>query len=159
MKRYPISKYNKYICLKANAVMAVIALYLLKPYLIAAASVIYRGHNSALNVFYPDKLIASFEAFAAIPMIFLLYAWTRRAPDATKMIQYICRKGKILIMTTAFLQLCATSIPLWLPVNYVMTRSSWVQLSLCILIIIITAFSTYMRDCFADFPEHHQDDI
>jgi len=160
MKKHPISSYNKHLCLKANGLMAIITVYLLKPYLIAAASVIYKGDSNALiNIFYSNKLIISLEAAAAVPVIFLLFAWVRRNPDATKMIRYLCRNGKILIMTTAFLQLCITSSPLWLPINNVMTHISWIQLLLFLSIIIITALSTYMKDCFSDFPEHNQDDM
>lgn len=159
MKKYAISNYNKHICLKANGLMTVISLYLLKPYLIAAASVVYRGSNSALDTFYPNKLIVSLEAAAAIPVIFLVFAWARRAPGAAKIIKYLCRNGKTLIMTTAFLQLCITSSPLWPQIDNTMTRLGWIQLLLLLLIIVVTALSTYMRDCFSDFPEPDHDDI
>ena len=160
VKNYPISSFNQYACLKPNALMAIITLYLLKPFLIAASSVVYKGDSSSLiNLFYTNKLTISLEAAATIPVFFLLFAWTRRAPGATKLVQYIWRNGKILIITTAFLQLCVTSSPLWLPVRSIMTRSSWLQLLLYISIIITTILSTYMRDCFADFPEYNQEDI
>lgn len=123
-----------------------------------AASIVYRGNNSVIDALYPNKLIVSLEAAAAIPVIFLLYAWVKRVPDATRMVRILCDNGKILIVTTATLQLGATLSSLWLPTNAVMTRASWVQLIIYLLIITTTIFSTYMRDCFADFPEHHQDD-
>lgn len=123
-----------------------------------AASIVYRGNNSILDVVYPNKLIVSLEAVAALPVIFLLYAWIKRVPDASRLIRTLCNNGKILIIATALLQLGATSSPLWLPINAVMTRTGWIQLFIYFLIITITIFSTYMRDCFADFPEHHDDD-
>lgn len=159
MKKYNISNYNKHICLKANGLMIVIILYLLKPYLMLAASIVYRGNNSVIDALYPNKIIVSLEAAAAIPVIFLLFAWLKRAPDATRMVRILCKNGKILIIATALLQMGAISSPLWLPSSAVMTRASWVQLIIYLLIITATTFSTYMRDCFADFPEHHQDDI
>ena len=140
--------------------MILISLYLLKPYIIAVASVAYRkDRNAIINIFYPDKLIISFEAAAAIPLLILVYAWIRKNHHATQTIKNIWKNGKQLIMATAFLQLCVASSPLWLATDITMTRSSWIQLLLYLLIIIITPLSTYMRDCFADFPENNQDDI
>ena len=154
-KNYSISSFNKYICLKPNALMAIITLYLLKPFLITASSVVYKGNSSSLiGIFYSNKLIMSLEAAAAIPVILLLIALSRRAPDASKMIQYLWNNGKILIITTAFLQLCITSSPLWFSVNNIMTRTSWVQLFLYASIITSTICSAYMRDCFSDCPQH-----
>ena len=160
MKSYPISSFNKYVCLKPNALMAIITLYLLKPFLLTVSSVIYKGDsNSLINIFYTNKLIMSLEAAAAIPVIFLLIALSRRAPGAGKMIHYLWMNGKTLIITTAFLQLCINSSPLWFSINNIMTRTSWIQLLLYVSIIIITIFSAYMRDCFSDFPKHSQENI
>ena len=140
--------------------MAFITLFLLKPFLIAASSIIYKGDsNSLMNIFYTSKLIMSLEAAAAIPVLFLLYAWSKRMPDASRMVQYLWLNGKALIITTAFLQLCITSSPLWLSIDdNIMAHSSWIQLLLYILIILITIISTYMRYCFSDFPEQNKKD-
>lgn len=160
MKNYPISSFNKYICLKPNVLMAMITLYLLKPFLITASSVIYKGDsNSLIYIFYPNKLIISLEAASAIPVILLVFALSRRAPGASNIIKYIWRNGKTLIITTAFFQLCITSSPLWMSVSNIMTLTSWLQVFLYVLIITTTLFSTYMRDCFADFPQSNQENI
>ena len=152
--KYQISSYNKHACLKPNDLMLIVGLYLLKPYIIAAASVTYRKDRSAIaNIFYADKIIISYEAAAAIPLLFLIYAWTRRTPTATPLVKNIWRNGKKLIMTTAFLQLCVASLPLWLLTEISMTRISWVQLFLYVLVLFVSYFSTYMEDCFNDFPE------
>jgi hypothetical protein len=94
MKNYPISSFNQYACLKPNALMAMVTLYLLKPFLIAASSVVYKGDSSSLiNIFYTNKLTISLEAVATLPVFFLLFAWTRRAPGATKWVvsrQLLC---------------------------------------------------------------------
>jgi len=151
MKKYPISSYNKHICLKANELMLLISSYLLKPYIIAVASIAYmKDRNAIINIFYPDKLIVSFEAIAAIPLLFLIYAWIRKNNNATPMVKKTWKNGKYLIETTAILQLCVTSSPLWLKSELTMTYSSWIQVSLYILIIFITPLSSYMRDCFAE---------
>ena len=159
MKKHPISSYNKYICLKADGVMAIFCLYLIKPFIIAASSAISAGKISAIDVLYPGKLFISLEAAAAIPVLLLLYAWSRRAPGASETIKLLCRKGKSLIITTAFLQFCIISSPLWLPLNNTMTNIDWIQVFLYLLIILTTIFSIYMKDCFADFPESDQDKV
>ena len=157
MNKYPISSYNKYVSLKVDGIMLIIGLYLFKPYFLAIVSIAYRKDRSAIiHMFYPDELLVTFEAVAAIPMLFLVYAWSRRNPEATPMVKNIWNRGKELIIMTAFFQLCVTTSSLWLPIDHVMTRTDWVQVMICLSIIIITPFSTYMRDCFADFPEKDQ---
>ena len=160
MEKYPISSYNKYVCLKPNALILMICLFLLRPYALEILSIANIKDRSALiNMFYTDKLLLSFEAAAAIPIIFLVYAWTRRSPDASEFTKKIWRYGKQLIMATTCLQLCIVSSPLWLQIESHMTRFSWVQLLICLSILLITPFSRYMRDCFADFPESDQGDV
>jgi len=157
MNKYPISSYNKYICLKANGLMITVGLYLLKPYILALVSLTNRKDRTAIiDLFYPDKINVSFEAAASIPFLFLVYALTRRSPSASQIVQKIWRNGKQLIMATAFLQLCVTSAPLWLLVDNKMTLISWAQLSIYLLILVITPLSTYMKDCFSDFPEENK---
>lgn len=152
--KHQISSYNKYACLKANDIMIIIGLYLLKPYIIAAASFTFRKDRSAImNIFYTDQRIISFEAAAAIPLLFLIYAWTRRTPTASKLVRKTWKNGKELIIATAFLQLCVTSFSLWFLSENSMTRFNWLQLFLYTLAIFSAYFSTYMRDCFDDFPE------
>ena len=154
MTKHPISSYNKYICLKVNGLMIAISIYLLKPYIIEIASIANRKDRSELvNLFYADKLQLSLEAAAAIPFLFLVYAWTRRTPGASETVQKIWSKGKSLILTVAFLQLCVISSPLWLQLDTSMSKLSWIQSFIYILVIAVTYYSTYMRDCFADFPE------
>lgn len=157
MAKYPISNYNKYVCLKADSLMLIITLYLLKPYILEVISIANRKDRSAIiNMFYAEKLFLSLEAAAAIPLLFLVYAWTRRVPGASKLTQKIWSKGKYLIIVTAFLQLCITSSPLWLPIDNSMTPTSWIQSFLYLSIMIITPLSRYMKDCFSDFPELSQ---
>ena len=156
MKKYSIENYNKHVCLKVNGLMLLISLYLLKPFIIAAATIVYRGEGIELRaIFYPDKMIISFEAAAAIPLLFLIYAWIKKNHHSTQMIKTIWNNGRQLIMITAFLQLCAVSTPLWPGKEINMTNSSWGQLVVFLLILVVTPFSGYMKDCFADFPEQH----
>ena len=157
MKKYPISSFDKYLCIKPNALMVIITLYLLKAFVITASTLVYKGDSNHLtNLFYTNKMAMSLEAATTIPVLFLLFSWYKRTPDASRMVRTIWRNGKILIMTTALLQLCIISSPLWLTTSNIMTRSSWIQLFLYISIILITSISTYFRDCFSDFPEHNQ---
>ncbi|MFK5947573.1 MAG: DUF2919 family protein [Methylococcales bacterium] len=154
MNKYPISSYNKYICLKANDLMVLITLYLLKPYIIALASITYRKDKTAIiHLFYPDSIFIFLEMFATIPLLILIYAWTRRVPRASNKIKLTWINGKKLIISTAFFQACILSSPLWFPSSEAMTNTHGLLLILNIIIMIIVFFSKYMDDCFADFPE------
>ena len=153
MAKYPISSYNKYVCLKANDLMIIISLYLLKPFIVAIASITYRKDRSAIiNMIYPEKIFISFEAAATIPLLFLIYAWTRRAPGASQLTKKIWSNGKKLIIMTAFLQLSATSILTFLWTDSKLTYISWIQIILYLAVIAATYVSRYMTDCFCDFP-------
>ena len=133
--------------------MLAISLFLLKPYIIAIASVAYRKDRSAIvELFYSDKMFISLEAAAAIPLLFLVYAWTRRSPDASSFTRKIWHIGKLLIITTAVLQLSITVSPIFLSGLAAMTKIAWAKLVLYIAVIVATWFSRYMADCFADFP-------
>ena len=138
--------------------MLLISLFLLKPYIIAIASIAYIKDRSAIiNLFYTDKIFISLEAMTAIPLLILIYAWTRREPGASNTIKNIWHRGKLLIITSATLMFCVTSSPLWLPTENRITNIDIIYLVLYTLVIIITYFSRYMMDCFADFPVNNDE--
>jgi peptidoglycan biosynthesis protein MviN/MurJ (putative lipid II flippase) len=137
-----------------------IFVFLMKPFLLALFSIVNRKDRSAIiNMFYPDKIILSSEALAAIPVFFLMLAWLKRSSDALDKYRVIWKNGKRIIIGTAILQLLVTTSPFWLLVDADMTRYSWAQAAIYVFVIMYTIFSTYMTDCFDDFPEPAEDSV
>lgn len=154
-KKYPISSYNKHICLKANELMLISCVYLLKPFIIEISSLANKKDRSELvNLFYADKLQLLYEAIAAVPMMFLFYAWINRTLDASNFVEHIWRNGKAIIYVVSLLQLSIAMSPLWLQLEDGMTMFDWIQCVIYIGIILTIYKSVYITDCFADFPEN-----
>ena len=153
--KYSISSYNKDVCLKVNETMLIIFVFMLKPFVIALFSVVNRSDRMQLiTMFYPDRGIMSLGAFAGIPVAFLIYAWIKRKPGATSFIRHLWKNGKSLIAASVILNACIILVPALLSTSYKMTISSWAQLLIYMLIIIIVYNSQYIKDCFSDFPEN-----
>jgi len=153
--KYPISSYNKYICLKIDGTMWLILLFILKPYFITLFSVANMGDRMQLiTMFYPDKLVLSLGAFAGIPTALLIYAWVKRMPGASNYIRRIWKNGRSLLAISAILNACIILGPQLLGTVYKITVSGWVQLLINILIVIVVYKSPYIKDCFSDFPEN-----
>ena len=160
-KQYSISSYDKNVCLKINAMMWLIFMFILKPYVIALFTVlntIFSATSSSsnmgqlMNMFYPDKGTMLLNIIAGIPVIFLLYAWLRRKPESPKYIKFIWSSGRNLIAISVILNVCIIISPqLFGAVSNIMT-SAWVQLFINVIIVIILYSSSYTKDCFADFP-------
>lgn len=154
MSKYPISSYNKHVCLKVNESMLMVFIFLMKPYILSLFSVVNRKDRMAIiNMFYPDRIILSLEALTAVPVVLLMIAWVKRSPGAADKFRVIWKNGKKIILVTAILQLLITTSPFWLLSDVKMTLYSWGQAAAYVLIIVFTAYSTYMADCFDEFPE------
>lgn len=153
--KYPISSYNKYICLKMNATMWFILLFILKPYLIIIMSIAnFRKPMNLIEMVYPERLTMALTALAAIPVGFLLYAWSRREPDASDTVKNIWHKGFLLLTVTTVLNAVFIFIPFLLERTSKIFIIDWVQFAACLLILITLYRNSYIKDCFADFPEN-----
>jgi len=158
-KHYPISSYDKYLALKVSPVMWLIFLFLLRPYVVFIGSITNRKDKMMIiDLFYPDKLTLSLGAFAAVPAALLIYAWTRKNPDASPFIRRVWNNGRILLAATAILNAFVVFVPLWLGKVYKLTAFGWGQLLISLLIVLVLYKSQYIKDCFGDFPEKGSQD-
>lgn len=154
LNKYPISCYDKNICLKMNGTMWLILLYLLKSYFIALLSVVNISERMQLiDMFYSDRLMLSLGALAGIPAILVVYAWVKRVPGAPSLIRRFWIRGRALLAISAILHACIIFVPLWLGTAHKIEVSGWIQLFISLLIVFIFYRSQYIRDCFSDFPE------
>lgn len=161
-KKYSFSHYDKNICLKLNAIMWLIILFILKPYVIALFTMLNTlftvtsssNRMQLITMFYPDRGAMLLNIVAGIPVVLLMYAWIRRKPDSPEFIKFIWRRGRSLIAISAILNVCIIITPqLTGAVSTIMT-SAWVQLLINVLIVVLVYSSSYIKDCFLDFPEN-----
>ncbi len=139
--------------------MWLIFLFLLRPYLVFVGSVASRKDRmQIIDLFYSDKLTFSLAAFAAIPAALLIYAWTKKNPDAPPFIKRVWSNGRALLAVTAILNAIIVFVPLWLGKVHKLTAFSWAQLLVSLLIVLILYKSHYIKDCFGDFPDKGSQD-
>ena len=155
-KGYPISSYDKNLCLKPNITMWLIAAFLLRPYVVSALSLVNkRDRMELINIFYSDKLALSLGAFAGIPAALLVYAWLKRSPEASGFIRRLWENGRVLLASSAILSAgIILFIPYLLETIHHVTVYDWAQLLISVAIVLILYTSSYIKDCFADFPDN-----
>lgn len=118
-----------------------------------ALSVVNRQDKTALiDMVYPDRFAISVGALAAVPAVLLLYAWTRRAPGASSFVRAIWSRGRALLTASALLNAVAIFVPYWLATEDAIPVRDWVQGAMALLVVGIVYQSTYINDCFSDFP-------
>jgi len=139
--------------------MWLIFLFLLRPYVVFIGSVTnMTDRMMIINLFYSDKLILSLGAFASIPAALLVYALTRRNPDAPPFIKRVWSNGRILLAVSAILNAFIVFAPQWLGKAHKLTAFGWGQFLFSLLVVLILYKSQYIKDCFDDFPDKESQD-
>ncbi len=152
-KHYSIARYDKNLCLKPNLTMWLISLFLLQAYIVLILSVVNLKDRTALiDLVYPDRLALSLGALAGIPAALVAYAWVKRNPRATPFVKSVWNNGRALLAGSALLNAVLVFVPLWLGTMHSIPPRVWVQLAIALLIVVVVYTSSYIRDCFADFP-------
>lgn len=152
--KYDITSYNYHLSLKVNVMMWCIILFLIRPYVVTLLSVVnFRDSMGLINMVYVDRLSMSLSAFAALPVVLLVYALIKRRPDASDFVKRIWSNGRHLLAVTAMLHATIFSAPLWIDNDVKMNNVIWAQLILSIGVIAVVYSSQYIQDCFDDFPE------
>ncbi len=152
-KHHSISSYDKNLCLKPNVAIWLIILFLLRPYVVLTASVVNMTDRTGLiNLVYPDRLTMSLGALTGVPAALLAYAWIKRKPDAPPHTRKIWEKGREILAVSALLNACVMFVPAWIGAVRVISPGDWVQFVLALMIVIVVYSSSYIRDCFNDFP-------
>ena len=157
--KYEISDYNSHLSLKVNAMMWCIILFLMRPFLVAVFSITNRKDRMGMiNFVYDDKLSMSLSAYAALPVILLMYAFIKRSPGATDFVKRVWVNGQHLLATTAVLHIIIISAPLWMQNLTLLSNVAMLQVALSFLIIVMVYRTDYIKDCFNDFPELPEND-
>jgi len=152
-KYHSISHYDKNLCLKPDVSMWLISIYLLRAYIILILSIVnMRDRTGLIDLFYSDRLAMSMGALAGIPAALLVYAWINRKPDAPQYVRNIWRKGRAFLAVSALLNAGVVIVPFLMGVVFAISPGDWTQFAIALLIMIPIYSSSYIRDCFNDFP-------
>ena len=149
--------YDTQVCLKMNWVMWFMLFFLIRPYIVLALSIANSSDRTFLvDLVYPDYSMMLLGALAGIPAALVIYAWTRKKPGVSGFVEKIWRNGRSLLATSAVLNAgVIVASPLLIPAHVIPFRD-WAQLAASVLIVLVLWKSTYIRDCFNDFPEHQK---
>ena len=150
---HAISCYDKNLCLKPDATMWLIFLFLSRAYVILILSIVNMSDRTGLiDLVYPDRLTMSLGALAGIPTALLVYAWVKRTPGAPPYVRNIWGKGRVFLVVSALLNACVVFVPFWMDTAHAIPAGNWIQFAIALLIVIVVYSSSYIRDCFNDFP-------
>ena len=130
-----------------------ILLFLLRPYLVLIFSFANMSDRMALiELLYTDRLMMSLGALAGIPAALLMYAWSRREPNASDFVRNLWRRGRELLIVSTILNGFLTFIPLLLGKVDKVSTIDWLQFALSMLVMAVLYRYAYLNDCFLDFP-------
>ena len=160
-KVYSYKDYDKNLSLKAGHGLWLVVLYLLHPYILLLSALrSSQGEAASLkNMVYPDNFSLTLAILATIPALCFIYAWTRRNPGASNIVQYIWRNGSMMLTLTALLNVATVFVPLLLDIKHKIHMIGWAQLAISILVIVYVQFSQRVKDTFADFPGEKESGI
>lgn len=153
-QKYSFDSYDKYLCLKPDATMWMIFMFLLRPYVVLIFSFANRGDRMQLvNLLYADRAMMSLGALAGIPAVLLIYAWAKKSPDASDFVRKLWKNGRQLIIAAALLNAILVFVPLLTDSIKHLSYYGWGQFVISIGIIIWAYKDSYINDCFEDFPK------
>lgn len=148
---YADYRYDKDYTLKLSPLLWIIILYSLRHFIIVGLSFLPRLHEVAfLREQVEPVMLAS-----NIPVLMLIIAYARRQPDASAIVRYIWKNGRILISASVVLHLITLCIVEWSLLTHLRPDNfssliNTVAIDACILVYIWR--SKLARDIFADFP-------
>jgi len=152
-KHHPISAYDKNLCLKPDITIWLILLFLSRAYVVLVLSLVnMRDRTGLIDLVYPDRLAMSLGALAGIPAVLLVYAWIKRQPGAGPFVKKIWMKGRELLAISVLLNIGVIFLPFWMGTMHAIYPGDWVQFAIALLILIVVYTSSYIKDCFNDFP-------
>jgi len=158
-KKYSISDYDKYVCLKPGFKIWLVIIYFLRPYILFVSTIqMGRGPKNAnvsglKDAFYPNDFGFFLACIVALPVILLIIAYTKRKPGASEFIKKLWRNGLKLLTSVAVLNIVILFAPEKLGATHHLTMIDKVQLGIAVAIIIFLYRSKRAKDTFADFPE------
>ncbi len=156
---YPFSAYDKYLCLKPDFSIWLVLAFLLRPYVVVVLSIANRADRLGLiKLVYSDHLAMTLAAIAAVPAIFVVYAFIKRAPDAPDKVQWIWQHGRELLLVSSLLNILVVFLPLLTGLARHVSTVGWAQLGISVYLTFYLFTERRVRDTFADFPQPAESD-
>lgn len=158
-KLYDFSQYDKHLSLKLNSELWLIIFYLMRPYIVLVASLRPSrqdagavGVDGVRNMLYPDDFSLVLAILATLPVLFFIYAWSRRKPGAGSLVRALWKNGATLLAMSAALNILIVFVPILLGVVAGIHTLGWLQVGFAVAIIAYLYSSRRVRDTFQDFP-------
>jgi len=156
---YPFTAYDKYMSLKLDSNMWFIIVYFLRPFILKVSTIqMGRGAKSdsvsgLKDLVYPNDFGFFLAFVATIPVLLLIFAYAKRKPGASELVQSLWRNGRNLLVAAAVLNIIVIFIPFLANITHSINVYGWGQLALAVAIIVYLYSSKRVTDTFADFPE------
>ena len=131
---YDPGEYDKHMSLMVDAGLWLVILYLLQ------------------HILYPDSFSLWTGMLTTAPVIVFIFAWSRRNPGASEVVQVLWKHGAGILATAAAMNIAVIFVPLLRGIVTEIHTLGWVQLGIAVYIIIYLFTSHRVRDTFADFP-------
>ena len=162
-KVYPFTAYDKHMSLKLDSNMWLIIVYFLRPFIMKISTIqMGRGAKSdsvsgLKDLVYPNDFGFFLAFIATVPVLMLIFAYAKRKPGASDLIQSIWRNGRNLLVAAAVVNIIVIFIPFFMHLTHSINVYGWGQLAVAIGIIVYLYQSKRVTDTFADFPIESED--
>jgi len=151
MKRlYNIDQYDENLCLRPGIKLILIVLFLsrnlLLPFIVFAVG---KNMNGNVNYLLDISNQGAISFISSCPAVVIIFAWTRRRPDAQRLTKIIWKSGRWLLSLSALLDIL---FRVYIEQGWINDIAlSYIVLNTCIILSLI--FSTRIKDVFNDFPQ------
>ena len=162
-KVYPFTAYDKYMSLKLDSNMWLIVVYFLRPFIMKVSTIqMGRGAKSdsvrgLKDLVYPNDFGFFLAFIATVPVLILIFAYAKRKPGASDLIQSIWRNGRNLLVAAAAVNIIVIFVPFFIHLTHSINVYGWGQLAAAVGIIIYLFQSKRVTDTYADFPKDPDD--
>ena len=163
-KVYPFTAYDKHMSLKLDSNMWLIIVYFLRPFIMKISTIqMGRGAKSdsvsgLKDLVYPNDFGFFLAFIATVPVLILIFAYAKRKPGASELIQSIWRNGRNLLVVAAAVNIVVIFIPFVMNLTHSINAYGWGQLGVAIGIIFYLYQSKRVTDTFGDFPKETEVD-
>ncbi len=131
-----------------------IFLFLLRPYIVTVMSLANKADRTGMiNLVYSDKMALWWALLAGVPAVLVIYAWIKRKPGASSSARNLWHKGRSLLAASAIFSVAIVFIPFWMGVVHRVSVAGWIQFVISLGAVVTLYSSSYIRDCFSDYPE------
>lgn len=149
---YPVFAYDDHLALKPGLGFKLALLFLLRPYAVMAMSFADRREPMALiELFYASRPVFALAAASALPGMLVALAWSRRRPEAGKLVRRLWAHGRALLMVSALGNLGTALAPSWHALAD-LNLTDIVQAILSLYVLLFVILSQRLRDACREFP-------